>query len=99
MELSAEQTLDYMRKYDEWENSSESQKNLRQFNPNKLAKSPNEVVAEKGMIIDGDRVYLSEFHYKKHQNYLQYIQAREGQGGEISLDNRTKANHYEICFF
>ena len=81
MELSAEQTLDYMRKYDEWENSSESQKNLRQFNPNKLAKSPNEVAAEKGMIIDGDRVYLSKFHYQKHLNYIQYMQSIKDQEG------------------
>ena len=26
------------------------------------------------MIIDGDRVYLSEFHYKKHQNYLNSLE-------------------------
>lgn len=25
------------------------------------------------MIFEDDRVYLSEFHYKKHQNYLNYI--------------------------
>ena len=70
MDLSAEQMIDYMQKYDEWQDSPASKKNFKQFNPNKLTKSVNEVAAEKGMIIDGDRVYLSEFHYRKHQNYL-----------------------------
>ena len=68
--LSLEQRIEYIKKYDEWEDSLASKKTLKQFNPNKLAKSVYEVAAEKGMIIDGDRVYLSKFHYKKHQNYL-----------------------------
>ena len=73
MELSKEQIVDHMQKYDEWQDSPASKKTFKQFNPNKLTKSANEVAAEKGMIIDGDRVYLSEFHYKKHQKYLKTL--------------------------
>ena len=74
MELSVEQIADYMQKYDEWQESPASKKTFKQFNPNKLTKSVNEVAEEKGMIIDGDRVYLSKFHYKKHQNYLNSLE-------------------------
>ena len=83
MDLSIEQIADYMEKYDEWQDSPASQKTFKKFNPNKLTKSVNEVAEEKGMIIDGDRVYLSEFHYKKHQNYLKTL-ANESNFEEIA---------------
>ena len=70
MELPVEQLAEYMKKYDEWQDSTDSQKTLKKFNPNKFTGSVNEVAAEKGMIVDGDRVYLSDFHYKKHQKFL-----------------------------
>ncbi len=87
MELTVEQMVEYMQKYDKWQDSPASQETLRQFNPNKLTKPVTEVAEEKGMIIDGDRVYLSEFHYKKHQNYLNSLTNKtsleEGTGFSI----------------
>ena len=81
MELSVDQMIDYMQKYDKWLGSPASKKTIKQFNPNKLTKSPNEMAVEKGMIIDGDRVYLSKFHYQKHLNYIQYMQSIKDQEG------------------
>lgn len=73
MELSLNEKIEYFKKYDAWENSIESKKTLKQFNANKITKQIEELVAEHNMILEDDRVYLSEFHYKKHQNYLNYI--------------------------
>lgn len=73
MDLPANQLIDYIKKYDEWEASDASKKTIKKFNRAKLVKPASEVAKEKGMIIDGDRVYLSAFHYKKHQKYLEYI--------------------------
>ncbi len=33
-------------------------------------KSLEELVLEHNMILEGDRIYLSQFHYDKHQDYL-----------------------------
>ena len=77
--MPIDQLIDYMQKYDEWLDSPASKKTIKQFNPNKLTKSPNEMAVEKGMIIDGDRVYLSKFHYQKHEQYLYYIQSIKEQ--------------------
>lgn len=77
MNLPQNQLVDYMDKYYEWKDSPDSKETLKQFNPNKLTRPVNEIAAEEGMIIDGDRVYLSEFHYKKHEKYLKYMQEQE----------------------
>ena len=36
----------------------------------KQTKSLEELVLEHNMILDGDRIYLNQFHYDKHQNYI-----------------------------
>jgi len=70
MDLPVEEVADYYLKYDEWKDSIESKKTIKQFNPNKLTKPISEFAREHGVIIVDDRVYLSEFDYKKHMNYV-----------------------------
>lgn len=43
---------------------------LKQFNPSKITKPIEELVAEQNMILDGERVYLSSYYYQKHLNYV-----------------------------
>ena len=70
-------TLESGKEYLDWMDSERSKKTIRKFNPNKRQKPVKELADEKGMIIDEKkgRVYLSSFHYAKHQNYERYIES------------------------
>ncbi len=70
VELPLNEMKEYLNKYEAWEHSLASLKYLRQFNPNKIPKPLEQLVAEQNMILDNQRIYLSSFHYQKHQNYL-----------------------------
>lgn len=73
MDLPHDGMIEYMKQYDEWKDSQESEEFIYIFNPNKASLPLSELVKEHQMILDDDRIYLSEFHYKKHQNYLEYL--------------------------
>ena len=62
--------LDYSEKYEKWLDSVASKRFLKKFNPDKLTKPIEEYVKEHNMVVDGDRVYLSDYHYKKHLKYI-----------------------------
>jgi len=68
--IPMDQMVEYMRKYEEWQDSIKSRETIKVFNPNKQTKSLEELVLEHNMILEGNRIYLSQFHYDKHQNYL-----------------------------
>lgn len=71
--LSFDELANYMMKYDEWQSSIQSMKTLKRFCKKKLSKSLEELVKEHGMILEGERVYLSKFHYDKHKKYVESI--------------------------
>lgn len=73
IDIKLEEMADYMKKYDQWQNSIESKQFLRKFAPEKATKPIEELVTEQGMILDETRVYLSPFHYQKHKNYVDYV--------------------------
>lgn len=73
LSLPMNELMNYMKKYDEWENSIESKKTLRRYAPEKAVKSVSEYAKEQGMIMEDDRIYLSEFHYNKHLKYIDYL--------------------------
>lgn len=77
--LELEQLGEYMEQYENWQNSSESKETFRRFDSSKVIKSIPEYAQEHGMIVDDDRIYLSEFHYKKHQNFVEYERSLESQ--------------------
>ena len=77
VDLKPEEMADYVEKYYKWESSEESQPKIRKFAPNKVTKSISEYANEHGMIYDDNRIYLSQFHYQKHLNYVQYIHNQE----------------------
>lgn len=68
--LPMEQMVDYLNKYDEWKGSDKSKKTNKVFSQAKMTKPLEEYFDGTGVIYDGDRVYLSEYHYKKHLNYV-----------------------------
>lgn len=72
-DIKLEEMADYMNKYEEWQNSIESHQFLKTFAPEKVTKSIVDLVNEQGMILEDDRVYLSQFHYQKHKNYVNYV--------------------------
>lgn len=72
-DLSIEKKFDYLKKYIKWENSVASHKTILKLNLSKMTKPLEELVKDNGMILDGDRIYLSPFHYKKHQRYLRTL--------------------------
>lgn len=75
--LPLEELSEALQKYDEWKLSDASVETLRKFAPEKVIKPISEYAQERGMIVDGDRIYLSEFHYQKHQNYVNYQRATD----------------------
>lgn len=70
MDLSIEQLGDYIIKYNEWLGSDRSKKTFKVFNQSKITKPLEEYFNGTDMIYDGDRVYLSDYHYQKHLNYV-----------------------------
>lgn len=70
MVLPVDQIADYFIKYDEWKNSDRSKKTHKVFNQSKVTKPLEEYFVDSDVILDGDRVYLSDYHYKKHLNYV-----------------------------
>jgi hypothetical protein len=70
MNLSLEEIAEYLKEYDEWKDSPQSKETIKVFNPDKQTKPLEELVLEHNMILEGERVYLSQFHYDKHQNYI-----------------------------
>ncbi len=72
-DIKADEISDYMEKYNRWELSEESHQKLRKFAPHKVKKPISEYASEHGMLYEDGRVYLSKFHYQKHQNYLHYM--------------------------
>lgn len=65
-----EQLGEYIIKYDEWKNSDKSEKTIRVFNPSKVTRPLNEYFINSNVVYDGERVYMSDYHYKKHLNYI-----------------------------
>lgn len=66
----------YFLKYKNWQNSNKSQETIRVYSPEKAKeKKLEEHVRDKGGVLDlgEERVYRSQYHYQKHQNYLQHL--------------------------
>ena len=76
---SLEEQLDYFNKYDKWQGSPESQKTIKKLDLTKKEKPTDVYAQDHGMIVEGDRIYLSPFHYQKHQNYIDYVNANSNQ--------------------
>lgn len=70
-------TFEGLNKYNEWINSIHSRKTIRKYNPNKLEKSIEYYLQANNMIMDGDKVYLSRYHYDKHLKYLKYLESQK----------------------
>lgn len=71
--IKLKETIEYMEKYEQWQESSEGQQMLKRFAPEKATKSISELASEQGMIFEDNRVYISSFHYNKHLNYVNSI--------------------------
>ncbi len=82
-EIHVEQIADYMEKYEEWEASNKSKESIRIYNPNNATKSLPDYLGEHNMVGDGDRVYLTPYHYQKHLNYINYL-------NNLDNDNKPK---------
>ena len=70
-------SLEELKKYEEWENSVYSRKTIRKYNPNKLDKQIEYYIQANNMIMDGDKIYLSGYHYDKHLKYLKYLESQK----------------------
>ena len=62
--------MDYLKRYTAWQNSPRSIKTFKEFDESKMTRPLQEYCDEAGAILDGERIYLSEYHYEKHQRYL-----------------------------
>lgn len=70
LDLPFEQLFDYMAKYDEWKNSEKGSKTYKVFNPSKVVLPIEHYFEGKEFVHDDDRVYLNDYHYQKHLNYV-----------------------------
>ena len=77
--LTLDELPNYMEEYDKWQDSTDSQETLKIFNPDKKEKDLEELVKEHNMVLEDDRVYLSQFHYEKHLNYVRMISKEDGK--------------------
>ena len=83
--------MDYLKRYTAWQNSPRSIKTFKEFDESKMTRQLQEYCAEAGAILDGERVYLSEYHYEKHQNYLASKMLDDSKTNqEPSLENTSE---------
>ncbi len=78
-DIKLDEMASYIAKYDQWQGSIESKQILRKFAPEKATKPIEELVSEQGMILEDNRVYLSPFHYEKHNNFVNYVNSMDAQ--------------------
>lgn len=81
VDIQLEDMADYIKKYEKWQESTESQQFLRKFVPEKVTKTIAELANEQGMIFEDGRVYISPFHYNKHLNYVNSMNKQEISDG------------------
>lgn len=74
MNLSVEELKDYITKYDEWRYSDKSIETYKVFDESKVTKPLEKYFEGTNYIYDGERVYLSSYHYQKHMNYEKYLE-------------------------
>lgn len=68
------ETSEDLLEFENWQDSLEGHPTIHKFNPSKVNEPINVLVAQNHMIMEDDRIYLSQFHYQKHQKYVEYIQ-------------------------
>ena len=59
--------------YDEYLASNQSKKTIKVFDSTKVTKPLEDYLSETGAIYEDGRVYLSDYHYQKHQNYVKSL--------------------------
>ena len=91
---SIEEQRNYIIKYREWQHSDNSKKTIKIFNPNKKEKSTEEYAIDHNKIYKDGRVYLSEYDYKKHVKYLDYIKKNiNNQSSSTYFENESGTNN------
>lgn len=73
LNLPTEQLGKKIIEYDDWLASSQSSKTIKVFDSTKVVKPLEEYLSETGAIYEDGRVYLSNYHYQKHQNYVKSL--------------------------
>ncbi len=71
LQLPYKQLIEYMKQYNDWEGSIASQETLKKLNLSKMTQPLDVLIKEHGMIAEGERIYLSPFHYEKHLKYVE----------------------------
>lgn len=70
LDLPFEKLFDYMDEYEEWKMSDKSIRFHKVFNPEKVCEPIEQYFDGTEYVHDGDRVYLNDYHYQKHINYV-----------------------------
>lgn len=70
LDLPPKEMLKRSREYHDWLSSSRSSETIKVFDQSKVTKPLEEYFEGREEILDGDRVYLSNYHYQKHMNYV-----------------------------
>jgi len=74
--------IDKVREYIQSKDPTKDTEEFKTFDPNKVVKSIEEYISESGLegifyVPQEKRIYNSEFAYKKHLNYLVFLQKKE----------------------
>ena len=70
MDLPIDEVASYYFRYNEWCHSIKSQKTIKIFSKDKVIKPIEEYLNGTDFIYEDGRVYLGEYHYQKHLNYI-----------------------------
>lgn len=70
MSLPDGQEMRYLLDYYDWLDSDFSQATVKEFDPSKVTEPLESYFEGKDVVCEGDRVYLSNYHYQKHLNYV-----------------------------
>ena len=71
VKIDLEKLREYVKEYDRWTKSKESQRTIKTLNTKKLAKNLQDYLRQYNFILEDKKIYFGTYHYNKHLNYLE----------------------------
>lgn len=79
LRLPGDTQITFLNRVIEWQMGRYNTKTLKRFASDKVTRPVAELAAEHGMIFEDGRVYLNDFHYQKHLNFINFQNSQHNE--------------------
>lgn len=70
VKIDLSELKEYVKEYDKWTKSKESQRTIKSLNTKKLQKNLQDYLNQYKFILEDKKIYFGLYHYNKHLNYI-----------------------------